>query len=109
MTDEQWEFVAAKLRELEQQYRSLEAAADGIGLPPDSPLIDPFYRVAELLIAALSAQTGDSENWLSWYVYECRFGENPLRAWNGEIDILVNSLEKLRRLIEATRADGPAE
>ena len=102
--DDRWAFVVVAMMDLERQMRRIEKATDRLMIAPESPLIDPFYRIADTMIAACSELIGDSEGSLSWYAYECEFGKNPKEAGVDGDMRKIDSLAQLRWLIECENA-----
>jgi hypothetical protein len=104
--DATWAFVVARLEELKGQEKRLLTATDGLKLPPESPLIEPFYSLCDSLLLSLSFMIGDNFENLSWWAYECGFGEYPNEAGCKDDMRLIDSLDKLRWLIELDCKNG---
>ncbi len=77
-----------------------KATGGGLSIAPESPLIEPYYVNEGHLVIALSILMGDDDDSISWFVYECDYGREPMRAGNEDRTRLIDSLENLRWLIE---------
>ena len=98
--DEDWSFVAMSIEELKKQGETLDQAHEGLLIAPESPLSDPFWRVHDLAVRALSKLINDDFGCLSWFIYENEYGATALEA--GPVGELkpIKALDDLRWLIE---------
>jgi len=71
-------------------------------IAPESPLIDAQWRIATVLIDALSMLIDDESEFISWFVFECDYGRKAKEAGFNENIQLINSHEKLRWLIDSS-------
>ena len=54
-----------------------------------------------LVLDVLKEYIGDTFDVISWFVYECDYGRSPAKGVvNGEVT-LIDSYDKLRRLVES--------
>ena len=100
MTDESWSAVCALMTEISAQSARFDAITNGIMLAPESPIRDAFWRVCESAISACSSLIGDEFGYLAWYAYECDFGASPNKAGCPGNLKMIDSLDKLRWVIE---------
>lgn len=94
--------------ELERQFAVLESV---LGRREDCPLEKAAYTVHAVYTAALAREVGDTDDWLSWYLYENGAGKKRLTAKAPEWRKLrpITSLHRLAKLIRACqrRAQPP--
>jgi len=98
--DDKWRYIGHSLTALQQQYDRHQEATEKLMLCPESPLVDPLYQVGERLLEALSLLIDDNFNNLTWYVYECDFGRKAKEAGARGDMRKIDSLERLRWLVE---------
>ena len=97
--DDTWDFIAQTLLKLKEERDRFDEANDGLLIAPESPLIEPLSNIEALLVAALDKMVGDDDN-IEYFVYECRFGSNPLDAGRDGDMREIKTLADLRWLIE---------
>ena len=71
-------------------------------LYPSSHIVPEGDKLIENYISLLSRYVGDSD-WISYYVWECELGKNPLEVSWGNKKIKLNSVRKLYKLISEGR------
>lgn len=98
--DDTWYFISGCLIELEKQYDIFESAHKGLMIQLESPLIEPFYKNIDTALQSLNFISGDGFDSLSWFVYECNYGREPMEAGPEGNLKLIDSHERLRWLIE---------
>lgn len=103
MKDDTWFYISGCLQEFEEQMDILNDAHDGLMISPESPLIAPIYVVGETLVNTLALLANDKHGFISWFVYECDFGNKPQEAGiDGEMR-LIDSHDRLRWILEANK------
>jgi len=98
--NDHWYFVSGCLQDLQKEHDILKKATTGLILPPESPLICPFFEVSDMLLKSLSMMINDNDKNIDWFVYECDFGRNPQEAGCKNSMKLIDSHDRLRWLIE---------
>ena len=97
--------VASEIKAIVDMHDRLERAIEPLKKCFDcvsGPLIDEIWRSFELAIKQTSRLIGDKSDWLSWYIYECDCGRNPMKAGIGKNVKKISSPLSLAKLI-ATR------
>lgn len=86
--------------ELDRQFSALAAV---LGRRDECPLENAAYRVHAAYTAALAREVGDTDDWLSWYLYENDAGKKGLSAKAPRWRELrpITSLHRLAKLIRA--------
>lgn len=102
------EELKIKLEELCDQVRTNEAFADklyAIGLT-DGPMADMLYSFLDPYVLALAQLYGKEGNdiesfkdWISWFIWENRFGSQELEASKGK-DTPMKPIKTIDDLIE---------
>lgn len=100
INDDTWELVSAMLTTLDQESTALAAALAPLMIAPESPLREHFYRLADALTAACGALVGDHAEDIDYFVFECDYGRKPKEAGSYGDMRLIDSLDRLRWLIE---------
>jgi hypothetical protein len=100
INDELWVFIVKQLTELQQQTKRMEEASNGLLISPESPLVDPFYNLSDMVISLCSKLINDENEDISWYVYECKYGKNKREAGFVRNMRIIDSFDQLRWLIE---------
>ena len=109
MTDDDWTHITETLTSMRAHCARHEAALDGLMIAPESPLCEPYGQIEGLLVASLERIAGDDFDTLNWYVYDCDYGRNPKEAGVFEGMLLIDSLPRLRWLLEVQSIDTPQE
>ena len=88
---------ATRQRLLQAQMRQLQALT---GAMPDCALLKPVYDVWGAYTVAVSELVGDTNEWLSWFEFECEMGARPMTVTSlvGKT-ITVRTLRQLARVI----------
>ena len=97
---EAWEFVVQSLEIMKGQSERVGEATNQLMIAPESPLIDPFGVMCEQLLVALSAMVSDDFGTLHFWVYECKYGERPMKAGVAGVMREIRSYEDLKWLLE---------
>jgi len=63
----------------------------------NSPFVDAYIRL-------MSLSADDTEEWISWYIWENDFGRHALKAGHGDEMHQIRAVSDLWRLIEASRS-----
>ena len=101
MIDEKtWIFVSKMLIDMQIQGDKFRKATEGLLIAPESPLIEPHHVTEGNLIKVLERLIEDDFDKINWFVYECDYGRKPLEAGCENDMRLINSIEKIRWLIE---------
>ena len=101
MTDDKtWEFVERSLSIMRDQGDRLKEATDRLHIAPESPLLETHWIVEDAFTRALDRLIGDDYDNISWYVYECDYGRSPNEAGKDGDMRLIDSVQKLRWLVE---------
>lgn len=92
--------ILAKLVEWEAVQKDLDAQLERLydltGAQPDSAPLTAIYTVAEAHTKAVEEIIGDEMQWMDWWKYECRYGENALQAAN--LDKRLRKIDTLKKL-----------
>lgn len=100
--DEKWLFVGETLEKLKSYADRHEAAFRAVMLPPESPLVEPFFYVHGLIVTSLERLVDDRYQSIDWFVSECDFGRSPKQAGcNGE-SRLIRNVDDLRWFVESS-------
>lgn len=98
----------ALLSKWEALYTRTDALVDGVnavfGNTPDSLLFETVWCVFDAYTAALSAQLGDSEDWLPWFANENGMGDKKRDVMIGKKMRRIKNLRDLLVVIEESRA-----
>lgn len=70
------------------------------GAPFDGPLLNPVMLMSEAYDAVVSQILGDESGWLDYYKNHCDMGRNPGQVTADGEEILLDSLEKLAKLMK---------
>lgn len=94
------EFVLAisHLQAYFKEQEKLQAALDVI-CPTSTGVVEFGDEFVEHYIWLLSQAICDKGQWVSWFVYECDFGNKPMSAYIDEKEIVVDSAEKLYEVV----------
>jgi len=98
--DNRWFFASGILNKMKRQSDRFGEATKGLMIAPESPLLEPMFQLEESLIATLSFLLEDDSDNINWFVYECDYGRSPNRAGRENDMRLIDSLDRLRWLIE---------
>ena len=98
--DDKWHYIIGVLLNLQNQQIRLNKATNQLLISPESSLIEPFFEISDDLILTLSLLINDKSEYISWYVLECDFGNNPHKAGCEDNMRLIDDFYKLRWLIE---------
>jgi hypothetical protein len=98
--DEKWQFVENTLNETRELLGKFEAVCDPLMLEAGSPVTDPMYCMQDLVVEALSKLCGDKSDSINWFVAECNYGLEPKEAGCSNDMRLIDSVERLRWLVE---------
>jgi len=98
--DEKWEFIEKSINDIKNNDEKISAVAQVVGLDVDTPLIEPFYRLKEQLIASLEVIAGDEFDNISWFIFDNEYGARKLEAGCKKDMREIDTVEKLRWLIE---------
>ena len=84
----------------------MEALASVVGPMVESPLFEAVWAMFDSYTDAVSANIGDGQKWLDWYVWDNDMGKKGLKVRTGPDTkpIIVGSTENLFMVI-----DGRAE
>lgn len=87
-------------QELERQFAVLKSV---LGRQDDCPLENAAYRMHAAYTEAVAREVGDTDDWLSWYLYENGAGKKRLTAKAPKWRKLrpITSLHRLANLIRA--------
>ena len=80
----------------------MEALASVVGPMVESPLFEAVWAMFDSYTDAVSANIGDGQKWLDWYLWENDMGKKWLKVRTGPDTepIIVDSTEKLLCVIE---------
>lgn len=98
--DEKWEWIETSLNSMRKQMDRLDAAAKGLLIPPESPLIEPTSIALDVTIRALELLVGDESGGLSYWVFECDFGGNPMEVTVSDETRKMHTLADIRWAVE---------
>lgn len=98
-----WDFVCHHLELARDQRDLLDEATSRLKIAPESPLLSCFDKVALSLIDALERMISDPHETLSWWIYECDYGESPKEAGLKSDMRLIEDYGDLRWLIEVQK------
>jgi hypothetical protein len=101
MTDnERWLHIETVLRKMKANTERFNDLIDKIGLMPESVLCESLYQIQDDCIKTLSYLVDDNFDNISWYVFECEYGDKDMEAGK-EGDIrAIKTIDDLRWLVE---------
>jgi hypothetical protein len=104
VSDADWAFVTKTLDLMKETTQSFTELTRNIQLAPESPLITPIHTLETALMESLGVILKDGVETIEWYIYECSYGDNPMKAGVDKNMRLIDSHDALRWLIDTTNA-----
>ncbi|MDY0071860.1 MAG: hypothetical protein RBR77_04340 [Thauera sp.] len=88
------------LKKWQDTHTRLEAQMDAltavVHMAPESPLFEAVWAAWDGYTDMLARTVGDGGDWLAYYCWECRMGENPLEVHlTDDRHVLMDSIEAL--------------
>lgn len=100
LNEDDWNFVRSSLEKLKEMSDLHREAYSGAMLMPESPLVEPFFIVQDILVSSLEKLVNDNDETILWWVIECDFGRSPMEAGLGDNSRLIKTVEDVRWLLE---------
>ncbi len=99
------EEIETNCQKVIDRYKELDTLfdkmSDLLGTTIDSPLGEAVWRLFDDYTTEIEAKIGDSNSFLSWYIYDNRCGEGNLEAAvNGEQGKKISNVKRLAHLIK---------
>ncbi|MDY7025994.1 MAG: hypothetical protein SVC26_06615 [Pseudomonadota bacterium] len=106
---DKWKYIGESLDRLKAADNKLYELSNEIGLAYESPLVACSNDALDVSLKTLAMLAGDKSGWIEWYFFECECGKKPMGAGAGEDMRLIDSVDKLRWVVEATSEEGGDE
>ena len=59
----------------------------------DSPVIENGYKYCDVAVKLAEKYFGDTNDWISWFMYDNEFGENGYEATIDDSEVKIDSIE----------------
>jgi hypothetical protein len=108
MNTDKIEFIRQVLESIKES-RELAKVYDDVGLDIDSKLALPYSTLLDNLVTSLDDYIDSSSGlaWVSYFIYDCEFGEQPLVVNSNNKKYLFNSIDSfIAFLIEEYETPG---
>ena len=94
------------IEKLKRRIQTFEVASEDLSKLigyPSGEFGESIGYIVDMLVETTSMVIGDGQKWLSWFIYECEFGARPMIATVDGKEYLVDSIDVLLGVIEASK------
>ena len=94
------------IEKLQQRIQAFEIASEDLSRLigyPSGEFGESVGYIVDMLVETTSIVIGDEQQWLSWFIYDCEFGEKPMEATVGGKEYLVDSIDVLLEVVSNSK------
>lgn len=91
------------IEKLKQRIQAFDVASEDLSRLigyPSGEFGESIGYIVDLLIETTSIVIRDEQKWLSWFIYDCEFGDHPMVATVCGEEYLLDSIDVLLNVIE---------